>query len=137
MKSLKILLALLTVSLGAASVMVNAAPAGHKDGPATTQSATTKAATLLGEITKINTTSINLTLKPKNKGAQPEEKTLTLADNCEITIDKEKKALGDLKVGEKAKVTLDAPDGKAVKIAVTTKAANKPPAKPQTKPKSP
>ena len=126
MKSLKVLAAVLAMSVGVAAVAVHA-----EDGAAPKKHATSqKAPMVVGEITKIDgsTLTLSVKVKPAKEGdkATTEEKTVTLSDTVVVKIGDDTKTVGDLKVGDKVKVTLDAPDGKGIKVeekAATTKPA--------------
>lgn len=96
-----------------------AAPAAEKKEAAPAEKkAPAKVKQVTGEVTAVDATAKTLTVKGKAGDV-----ALTADDKTTVKIGKEKKALGDIKVGDKVTVRYAEMDGKNVAKSITVKAA--------------
>lgn len=95
-----------------------AAPAEKKEAAPAQEKAPAKVKQVTGEVTAIDAAAKTLTVKGKAG-----EVALTADDKTTVKIGKEKKALADVKVGDKATVKYNEMDGKNVAKSIIVKAA--------------
>ncbi|MDI6889959.1 MAG: hypothetical protein QMC83_03325 [Thermodesulfovibrionales bacterium] len=77
-----------------------------------------------GEVKAVDTKAMTITVTKKVKG-KVEETVVTVDDKTKITLDKEKKVLADVKVGDKVTVKYTEVEGKNVAKSVAIKPAPK------------
>ncbi|MFN3479794.1 MAG: hypothetical protein ACK415_05355 [Thermodesulfovibrionales bacterium] len=95
-----------------------AAPAEKKEAAPAEKKAPAKVKQVTGEVTAVDATAKTLTVKGKAGDV-----ALTADDKTTVKIGKEKKALGDVKVGDKVTVRYAEMDGKNVAKSIMVKAA--------------
>lgn len=95
-----------------------AAPAEKKEAAPAQEKAPAKVKQVTGEVTAIDAAAKTLTVKGKAG-----EVALTADDKTTVKIGKEKKALADVKVGDKATVKYNEMDGKNVAKSIIVKPA--------------
>lgn len=95
-----------------------AAPAEKKEAAPAEKKAPAKVKQVTGEVTAIDAAAKTLTVKGKAGDV-----ALTADDKTTVKIGKEKKALGDVKVGDKVTVRYTEMDGKNVAKSIIVKAA--------------
>lgn len=112
------LFALSVAGLAIAAEKKEAAPAEKKEAAPAQKKAPAKLKQVTGEVTAIDAAAKTLTVKGKAG-----EVALTADDKTTVKIGKEKKALADVKVGDKATVKYTEMDGKNVAKFIIVKAA--------------
>lgn len=112
------LFALSVAGLAIAAEKKEAAPAEKKEAAPAQEKAPVKVKQVTGEVTAIDAAAKTLTVKGKAG-----EVALTADDKTTVKIGKEKKALADVKVGDKATVKYTEMDGKNVAKSIIVKAA--------------
>lgn len=95
-----------------------AAPAEKKEAAPAEKKAPAKVKQVTGEVTAVDAAAKTLTVKGKAGDV-----ALTADDKTTVKIGKEKKALGDVKVGDKVTVRYTEMDGKNVAKSIIVKAA--------------
>jgi Cu/Ag efflux protein CusF len=95
--------------LAIAAEKKEAAPAQKKEAAPAEKKAPAKVKQVTGEVTAVDATAKTLTVKGKAGDV-----SLTADDKTVVKIGKEKKALGDIKVGDKVTVKYAEMDGKNV-----------------------
>ncbi|MFN3396017.1 MAG: hypothetical protein ACK4Z9_04400 [Thermodesulfovibrionales bacterium] len=95
-----------------------AAPAEKKEAAPAEKKAPAKVKQVTGEVTAVDATAKTLTVKGKAGDV-----ALTADDKTTVKIGKEKKALGDIKVGDKVMVRYAEMDGKNMAKSIMVKAA--------------
>ncbi|HMK49047.1 MAG TPA: DUF5666 domain-containing protein [Thermodesulfovibrionales bacterium] len=88
----------------------------EKKAPVAEKKAPAKMKQVTGEVAKVDAMSISIKTK---KG----ETTITVDDKTKVMMGKEKKAIADVKVGDKATVKFSEADGKMVAKSIAVKAA--------------
>ncbi|MFA4911607.1 MAG: hypothetical protein WC649_11270 [Desulfobacteria bacterium] len=99
MRKISYVLALIITVVFIAGVSLAAEKTTEKTTTTTTKVTKEKVVVAKGEVTKVDAATITI----KKAGKTPEEITLNVAPETVIKVGKEKKALADIKVGDKVK----------------------------------
>ncbi|MDP2754852.1 MAG: hypothetical protein Q8P40_10760 [Nitrospirota bacterium] len=125
--SVLFLFALTSLSFAAEEKKTAPAPAEKKEAApvkAEEKKAPAKVKQLTGEVKAVDTKAMTITVTKKMKD-KVVETVVTVDDKTNITCDKEKKALADVKVGDKVTVKYSEADGKNVAKSVAIKTEEK------------